>query len=74
MKRNRPPAAGQKFLRMMLPINEREYITEGLADLFAANQKDRGKILTLLWYWKEILFTTIVIAKDNFSISHRTLM
>ncbi|MBN1270748.1 MAG: ABC transporter permease [Candidatus Aminicenantes bacterium] len=65
MKKNRPPAAGQKFLRKMLPFNERKYITEGLEDLFAINLKDRGKALTLLWYWKEILCTTIVMIKDN---------
>jgi putative ABC transport system permease protein len=65
MKRNRPPAAGQKFLRKILPVNEQKYITEGLEDLFAINLKERGKFLTLFWYWKEILMTTIVIIKDN---------
>lgn len=65
MKRNKPPSAGQKFLRKILPFNERTYMTEGLEDLFAMNLKDRGKFLTLIWYWKEILMTTIVIIKDN---------
>jgi putative ABC transport system permease protein len=66
MKRNRPPAAGQKFLRMMLPVYERNHMDEGLADLFAAKLKERGKVITLLWYWKEIVITAVVIIKDNF--------
>ena len=65
MKKNKPPAAGQKFLRKILPFNEQQYITEGLEDLFAIILKDRRKIFTLLWYWKEILITTTVIIKDN---------
>jgi putative ABC transport system permease protein len=65
MKRNRPPAAGQKFLRKILPLNEQKYITEGLDDLFAINLKDKGAALTLFWYWKEIFMTTVVIIKDN---------
>lgn len=65
MQKNRPPAAGQKFLRMMLPVYERDHMAEGLADLFAANQKDRGKVIALLWYWKEIAITALVIIKGN---------
>jgi len=65
MKEIRTPQSGQKLISILLPEPERNYLVEGIEEIYALKLKENGTALAMLWYWKEIIFSVPFILTDN---------